>query len=676
MASLSIQSIERARRAQWAAPLLIGAAVLVYLWPLALHPLGVAYPPGSPFTDLLVTHLPNADYARRTLWETGQWPLWNAQLFGGQPFAADPLGGIWYPPAWLLLMPRLPLVLGFNVLLALHLGWGGLGVYCLLRAEGLMRGPALLGALGFAGAPKLVAHLGAGHVSLVYAVAWTPWLLAATRKAAERGGLGRGTVAGAVWALVFLADVRWAFYAGVAAVGYAAWLAINAPRRGEASAIRARVTPAGRWQRLLPDTRGSAAASALTFAALLSAVLALPLAEFVRHSNRTALTLAEAAIFSLPPANLLGLILRNPGGFHEHVTYGGTITLLLALVGLGRRTLFWSAACLLAAAFALGSNFVLFPLLFRVIPGMGLLRVPPRVWFVAALGLCVLAGHGAQRLTQEWWPRLSNRYIRVRIRLPRAETALGVMIVLGVLDLARFDGTLLEVRPMPALAPSAAWLRAQLGQFRVYSPSYSLPAGDGLEHVDGVDPLQLASTVAFVEAATGVMADGYSVTLPAFDDALPAVANRDAVPDAERLGLLNVRYVAAEFPLAASGLIYVRQEGTTWLYENQDWRPRAWVEGGEADVTSWTPNRIEIRATGPGRLVTSEVAYPGWQARVDGQPVAIEVAHGLLRAVDLGAGTHEVVFTFRPLSVYAGAALTVLGLVGLAGLWWRERRAA
>ena len=93
-------------------------------------------------------------------------------------------------------------------------------------------------------------------------------------------------------------------------------------------------------------------------------------------------------------------------------------------------------------------------------------------------------------------------------------------------------------------------------------------------------------------------------------------------------------------------------------------------------MSAWTPNRIAVTATGPGRLVLSEVAYPGWRARVDGQPAPIAIEYDLLRAVDLAAGTHTVVFTFEPVSVYAGAVITLLSLGGLALVLWRERRAA
>jgi hypothetical protein len=37
------------------------------------------------------------------------------------------------------------------------------------------------------------------------------------------------------------------------------------------------------------------------------------------------------------------------------------------------------------------------------------------------------------------------------------------------------------------------------------------------------------------------------------------------------------------------------------------------------------------------------------------------------------AGTHQVEFVYRPLRVFAGLALTALGLAGLVVVLWRER---
>src|SRR5260370_6194888 len=90
----------------WLATLAFVPLAFLYLWRLALHPNWVAYPPGSNYTDLLLSHLPNAIYWRDSLAHFGQWPLWNGQIYGGVPFAPGPLCGSWFPPA----LPLSPLL--------------------------------------------------------------------------------------------------------------------------------------------------------------------------------------------------------------------------------------------------------------------------------------------------------------------------------------------------------------------------------------------------------------------------------------------------------------------------------------------------------------------------------------------------------------------------------------
>ncbi|MCC7359238.1 MAG: hypothetical protein IT317_07170 [Anaerolineales bacterium] len=649
--------LSAAARERLAAGGLLALAGLVYLWPLTLRPLDVPFAPGAAYTDLLISHLPNAAYLRDTLWQPGSVPLWNDRLFVGQPFAADPLAGVWYPPGWALLV--LPLTLGFNLLLALHLLWGGLGVYGLARAEGASAGPALLAALTFTGLPKLVAHLAAGHVSLVFAVAWTPWLLLASRRAAQRGAWQAGAWAGAALAVTFLADVRWAYYAGALGLAYAvaqAWRQRPARRRAL-----------------------SALAGAAVLALLLAAPLAWPLAEFAALSRRAALTVAEAGALSLPPVYLLGVFIPDLGGFHEYLTYLGVPALLLALAGLGRRTLFWAAAALAAVVFALGANTPVYLLLFRFLPGVSLLRVPPRAWFIVGLAACLLAAHGAEVLVQRWLPKLRARPGAV-LPLPGPRATLVTLMLLTGLDLLRVDSTLLAARPLPAVSAAAAWLAAQPGLFRVYSPSYSLPPGDGLSHLDGVDPLQLAATAITIERATRLPASGYSVTVPPFATTDLAAEHAAVVPDADWLGRLNVRYVAAEFDLVSPGLELAQRFGSTRVYQNTYWRERAWLDAPNAlpvRVTEARPGRLLLAAAGPGLLVISEAAYPGWQARVDGRPAALTATADGLLALDLPAGAHAVEVVFRPRPATTGlvAALLGLGVLGI-GAWPRRKVAA
>jgi hypothetical protein len=88
------------------------------------------------------------------------------------------------------------------------------------------------------------------------------------------------------------------------------------------------------------------------------------------------------------------------------------------------------------------------------------------------------------------------------------------------------------------------------------------------------------------------------------------------------------------------------------------------------EVTESEPEIMRYRTStsAPGMLVTSEVAYPAWKAYVDGVPVEIATAFGLLRAVEIPAGEHEVEFRFESPNEVWGMALTMLALVAAGAL--------
>jgi hypothetical protein len=338
------------------------------------------------------------------------------------------------------------------------------------------------------------------------------------------------------------------------------------------------------------------------------------------------------------------------------------------------------------------------------------------------------------------------------------------MLLLCLLDWGALDRTLFAPRPAQVVLAEgdqlAKYLASQPGHFRVYSPSYSLPQQTAayyhVELADGVDPLQLQSYVSFMQSASGVPSNGYSVTLPPFAEPAearpstssggvptaepaearpstssgdaptaepveagsveappstssggvptaepaearpstssgsdPARANAAYRPDPRLLGLLNVRYVAAEFDLPVEGLVLRSRWGETRLYENLAARPRAWIrlESGKPvglpvgldeednyEDWRWLPNSIEGYVEGPGLLILSEMMYPGWRATIDGRPVQIETDHGLLRTVLLQAGRQYFRMYYQPDSVLSGLAICVDTLILLAILFGIKRR--
>jgi hypothetical protein len=311
-----------------------------------------------------------------------------------------------------------------------------------------------------------------------------------------------------------------------------------------------------------------------------------------------------------------------------------------------------------------------------------------------------------------------------------------LVLALGIVDSGSFGRSLLIFKTSDEAFAERATVAREVaeksrdGPSRLYSPSHSIPQHVaslyGLEHADGVEPVHLERYDRFMSVAGGYGDGSFSVTIPPFPAAKSInEAHRDTVPDARWLGLLNIRYVVADFPVDADGL---GLEGTiedVYLYENQLALPRAFavptvrvvpsgetawellseldfsreaiVENGngmdvadlavtedalpvEADVVLLTPNKIvtEVDLTAPALLVLSEMWYPGWVAYDNGQPVPILRTDFILRGVWLEAGHHSVVWVYRPSSLSWGIRVTSVSafLAALALVVLARRRAA
>ena len=80
-------------------------------------------------------------------------------------------------------------------------------------------------------------------------------------------------------------------------------------------------------------------------------------------------------------------------------------------------------------------------------------------------------------------------------------------------------------------------------------------------------------------------------------------------------------------------------------------------------------------------VVFSEIYYPGWTATVDGKSVEMGRVNYILRAINVPAGNHKVVLTFRPTTVkvtetiaYVGYALLVLILLLLVYREYKKKK--
>ena len=100
-------------------------------------------------------------------------------------------------------------------------------------------------------------------------------------------------------------------------------------------------------------------------------------------------------------------------------------------------------------------------------------------------------------------------------------------------------------------------------------------------------------------------------------------------------------------------------------------------------ITSYEPNRLtyDVNSGKGGVLVLSEIYYPGWEAKVDGQPVELGRVDYILRALNVQPGKHQVELSFFPKSVnltetIAYIAYVLLILLVAAGVFleWKRRK--
>ncbi len=425
---------------------IIGAATAGFFWRLLF---GDAWMPAGG-GDLGQFLYPTYQFAA-SWWQRGVIPLWNPYLFGGMPFVGDIQSGIFYPLNLLTFFISNPLTFrDMEFLSVLHFFIAGAGMYVFLRwgkwriasdetgiatrhSSLVTRTACLAGAIAFEFSDLFVTHF--GNLNLIAVAAWTPLVLLFYRRAVTDRRPAFAAIAGVILAVAFFAGHIQIFLFIVLALGlFAIWETIDEGRKtddgGQAAAFIFR-----------PSPFVYLALTALVSFGLAAPTL-LPSAEMAQHTLRAAYSYEQAAQFSLPPAQLIGLLV--PGFFRRgsqaawgpwqrvEVGYIGVLPLLLALLALALRrdapTRFFGAFALIGLALALGGYAILHGWLYQWAPGFGELRVPARFIVLFDFAIAALAAFGFDLLLREL-PAASQVAFQ---RITRAAPFVWLLITLSV----------------------------------------------------------------------------------------------------------------------------------------------------------------------------------------------------------------------------------------------------
>ena len=177
-------------------------------------------------------------------------------------------------------------------------------------------------------------------------------------------------------------------------------------------------------------------------------------------------------------------------------------------------------------------------------------------------------------------------------------------------------------------------------------------------------------------------AGGYNpVESKNYTDYLHGVISGDSILDAEKLDILNIKYVVSvgdikqpDFELEYDGdfKIWKNPRALPLFFTTKD-KDRldlivgqySWSRRKELDYTLY---KVGVNVENPGYFVFSNNYYPGWNVYVDNKTAVIEKIFGIYMGVRVEKGPHDITFWYSPTNfreysaLYAVMALMMLFL--------------
>ena len=116
-----------------------------------------------------------------------------------------------------------------------------------------------------------------------------------------------------------------------------------------------------------------------------------------------------------------------------------------------------------------------------------------------------------------------------------------------------------------------------------------------------------------------------------------------------------------------------------WVETDDPQSVSRFLSGAEPDaseavsITHYDPQHVELTAVlrSSGLVVLADVDYPGWTLTVDGTPSEILRTNRAMRGAAVSAGSHRLVFRYRPISFRIGLVVSAVGVVilGCVAVW-------
>jgi hypothetical protein len=139
-------------------------------------------------------------------------------------------------------------------------------------------------------------------------------------------------------------------------------------------------------------------------------------------------------------------------------------------------------------------------------------------------------------------------------------------------------------------------------------------------------------------------------------------------PTPEKMAFLSAGYMLASMQMPR-GLVPVARAGRVTVYRNPSAYPMARFVSDQMVAGEWQLDtrgaRIVVNAPESGTVLLAQQLAPGWRVKVDGEPRPPLLLGDIFRGVEVAKGRHEIVWSYRPWSLVAGALVTLVTVLAM-----------
>jgi Bacterial membrane protein YfhO len=367
----------------------------------------------------------------------------------------------------------------------------------------------------------------------------------------------------------------------------------------------------------------------------LTAIQLFPFLEAIRNSDRATGGLSPELILreSMPLGDWLRLAIPPSFGSQGQqfipIVYTGMFVGALAIAGLlsirKRHVAGWLALLVIAILIGAGPSFL------ANLP-LTLFRYPARMVPLGALAIAALAVAG--------WDR---------IRPANKRWADLLLILVVIIDLLPRVQPLLETAPFRR--DVVPYLRELGRDYKFFALGEPAPA----ERTFWISGYLNLYDRRF-DASTAAPFENEAYRRFYFDTLASA--------DLERVAFLSAGFILAPAHRQLH-MPAIARAGNVMVYRNT----RAWPFARLVADRSIIPAQCEIDtrsvkitvdAQSPGEVVLAQQMAPGWTVTVNGTPREPVAVRGIFRGVEVEKGRHEIVWSYRPRTLIAGAIVTLI----------------